>query len=180
MKWLILSDNDDIKNKCADFLSSNNKKDKIFTSELTLKGVKENKKNLKELASCIIFANDEQSIDAPLGAGLSTIFGFFASEGIPVITNIKLLYNDPLFGKDIGLGCKSGEEIYETLTREYSRISDEASMRLAKQKLLNRFPVSGRRSFWMRAVYFVWHRWREEHQTPLCYSFLHSIIFGQC
>lgn len=138
MKWLIVSDNNDIKNKCSKFLNSKNKKDKVLLSELTLKGIKDNKKNLKELASCIIFANDEQAVDAPLGAGLSAIFGFFAAEGIPAITNIKLLYEDPLFGKDVGLGCKSADQIFDTLTKEYERLSTEAGMRLAKQKLLSR------------------------------------------
>ncbi len=138
MKWLILTDNDELNNSCTEILSSNNKKNKILSSPLTLKGVKENKKNLKDLAACIIYANDENSIDSALGAGLSSVFGFFASEKIPVLSNIHLLYEDPLFGKDIGLGCKSDKDLCEKLEKECNRLSDEASMRLAKQKLLDR------------------------------------------
>ena len=138
MKWLILTDNEDIKSKGAEIISSNNKKDKVLSSPLTLKGIKENKKSLKEIACCIIYADNEEAVDAPLGAGLSTLFGFFASENIPVLSNIKLLYSDPLFGKDIGIGCKDSEELLEKLTKEYNRLADEASMRLAKNKLLDR------------------------------------------
>ena len=138
MKWLILTDNEDIISKGAEIISSNNKKDKVLSSPLTLKGIKENKKSLKEIACCIIYADNEEAVDAPLGAGLSTLFGFFASENIPVLSNIKLLYSDPLFGKDIGIGCKDSEELLEKLTKEYNRLADEASMRLAKNKLLDR------------------------------------------
>ena len=138
MKWLILSDNSDTSNKCVDFLTSSNKKDKILNSPLTSKGIKDNKKSLKDLAACIIFSEDEKNIEAALGASLSSIFGFFASEGIPVLTNIKLLYEDPLFGKDIAISCKSSDELYNKLTKEYNTLSDEGSMRLAKKKLLDR------------------------------------------
>ena len=138
MKWLILTDNEDLKTGCSDFLTTSNKKDKILSSTLTLKGIKENKKHLKELAACIIYADDEQAVDAPLGAVLSSLFGFFASEGIPVLTNIKLLYSDPLFGKDTGIGCPGKDELLTKLEKDYNRLSDEASMRLAKHKLLER------------------------------------------
>ncbi len=138
MKWLIITDNDDIKNKCSELLSTNNKKDKILTSMLSLKGLKENKKHLRELAACIIYADNEEAIEASLGASLSAIYGFFASECIPVMTNIKLLFEDSLFGKDIGIGCKSVDELINKLTKSYNKIADEGNMRLAKNKLLER------------------------------------------
>ncbi len=138
MKWLILTDNNELKTACSDFLTAANKKDKILSSSLTLKGIKDNKKHLKELAACIIFADDEEAVDAPLGAELSSLFGFFAGEGIPVLTNIKLLYSDPLFGKDIGVGCSDKDALISKLEKDYNKLSDEASMRLAKKKLLDR------------------------------------------
>ena len=138
MKWLIITDNKDIETKCTDFINSANKKNKLLVSSLTLKGIKEHKKSFKELGACIIYATDEKSIDAPLGASLSSIFGFFASDGIKVYTNVKLLFDDPVFGKDNGVGCKNVDELYEKFTQDYNTISDEASMRLAKQKLLDR------------------------------------------
>ncbi len=138
MKWLIFTDNKDLESRCTDFLSLSNKKDKVISSPLKLDSLKTNKKIFKELAACIIYSNDEKNIDAPLGAALSSIFGFFSSEKVPVITNIKLLYNDPVFGKDTGTGCNSAEELYNTLKKKYNKISDEASMRLAKQRLLDR------------------------------------------
>ncbi|SFI69403.1 Ankyrin repeat-containing protein [Treponema bryantii] len=138
MKWLIITDNKDIETKCTDFINSANKKNKLLVSPLTLKGIKEHKKSFKELGACIIYATDEKSIDAPLGASLSSIFGFFASDGIKVYTNVKLLFDDPVFGKDNGVGCENVDELYEKFTQDYNTISDEASMRLAKQKLLDR------------------------------------------
>ena len=138
MKWLILTDNKDIETRCTDYISLSNKKDKVISSTLKLDSLKTNKKIFKELAACIIFANDEQNIEAPLGAALSSIFGFFSSEKVPVITNIKLLYEDPVFGKDIGIGCTTAEDLYNTLKKKYNKIADEASMRLSKQKLLDR------------------------------------------
>ncbi len=138
MKWLILSDNNDLITKCSEFLCSSNKKDKVLTSSLSLKSLKDNKKHLKELAACIIYINDEKSIDPDLGAGLSTIFGFFAAEKITVLTNIKRLYENQLYGKEIGIGCNNENEIFTSLSKKYNKISDEASMRIAKQKLLDR------------------------------------------
>ena len=138
MKWLILTDNKDVETKCTSFLKKNDKKAKVLVSPLTLKGLKENKKQLKEIAVCIIYTNDEKAVDASLGAGLSAIFGFFASEKICVITNIHLLYEDPLFGKDIGIGCSTPDSLLETLSKKYNKLADEASMRLSKKKLLDR------------------------------------------
>jgi ankyrin repeat protein len=93
---------------------------------------------MKDLAACLIYAEKEAEIDAPLGAGLSTIFGFFAAESVPVVTNIKLLFEDPIFGKNIGIGCKSVDDFFDQLSSHYNKISDDASMRLAKKKLLDR------------------------------------------
>lgn len=138
MKWLILTDNEDFAEKSSAFLISENKKNKVLKSSLTINGLKENKKNLKELAACIIYANKEAEIDAPLGAILSSVFGYFTSEGIPVLTNIKLLYQDPLFGKETAKGCKSSDELYTKLTKDYNTLADDASMRLSKKSLLDR------------------------------------------
>lgn len=138
MKWLILSDNSELETKCKVFLTTSNKKDKVITASLKPESLKANKKNLPELAACIIFANDEKGISASLGAGLSTVFGFFASEKIPVFTNIRLIYEDSLFGKDIGIACKNADELFNTLSKKYNKISDEASMRLSRNKLLDR------------------------------------------
>lgn len=138
MKWLILTDNNDLEIKCNNFLTDNNKKDKIISASLTLESLKANKKNLSDLAACILFANDDEGISASLGAGLSTVFGFCAAAGVPVITNIKLIYQDALFGKDIGIACKNAEDLFNNLTKKYNKIADDASMRLAKKKLLDR------------------------------------------
>ena len=138
MKWLILTDNNDLAGKCNDFLTASNKKDKIISADLSLDSLKANKKNLSDLATCILFANDEGGISASLGAGLSTVFGFFAASNIKVVTNIKLIYENNLFGKDFAIACKSADDLYDNLTKNYNNISDEASMRLAKKKLLDR------------------------------------------
>lgn len=138
MKWLILTDNNDLEIKCNNFLTDNNKKDKIISASLTLESLKANKKNLSDLAACILFANDDEGISASLGAGLSTVFGFCAAAGVPVITNIKLIYQDALFGKDISIACKNAEDLFNNLTKKYNKIADDASMRLAKKKLLDR------------------------------------------
>lgn len=138
MKWLILTDNNDLEIKCNNFLTDNNKKDKIISASLTLESLKANKKNLSDLAACILFANDDEGISASLGAGLSTVFGFCAAAGVPVITNIKLIYQDTLFGKDISIACKNAEDLFNNLTKKYNKIADDASMRLAKKKLLDR------------------------------------------
>ena len=138
MKWLILTDNNDLEIKCNNFLTDSNKKDKIISASLTLESLKANKKNLSDLAACILFANDDEGISASLGAGLSTVFGFCAAAGVPVITNIKLIYQDALFGKDISIACKNAEDLFNNLKKKYNKIADDASMRLAKKKLLDR------------------------------------------
>ena len=138
MKWLIVTDNNDLESKCSEFLTTSNKKDKILSGSLTLESLKANKKNLSELAACILFANDEQGISASLGAGLSTVFGYCAACNITVLTNIKLIYENNLFGKDFTIACKSAEDLFDNLTKEYNNLSNEASMRLAKKKLLDR------------------------------------------
>lgn len=138
MKWLILTDNNELNTKCNEFLTTSNKKDKVISASLTLESLKANKKNLSELAACILFAIDEQGISASLGAGLSTVFGYFAAENISVFTNIKLIFENNLFGKEFCISAKSADELYNNLTQKYNKISDEASMRLAKKKLLDR------------------------------------------
>ncbi len=138
MKWLILTDNTELENICAEFITESNKKDKLISSPLTVKGIKSNKKYLKEFASCIVYINDEKTITPELGASLNSLFGFFAAEDITVYTNIKLLYEDPLFGKDIAHGFSSFQDLFFSFKKDYNQVSDKASMRLAKKKLLDR------------------------------------------
>ena len=138
MKWLIITDNEDIQKRSSDFISKGNRKDKVVASPLTIAGIKTTKKYFKELAACIIFANDDVNVEPALGVALSAIFGFFAAEKIPVLTNMKLLYEDILFGKDIAITCKNADVLYDTLVKQYNFLSDEGSMRIAKKKLLNR------------------------------------------
>ena len=80
MKWLIITDNNDIDTKCKDFLTTSNKKDKIISAALSLEGLKANKKNLSDIAACIIYANDEAGISASLGAGLPSITNNYEPE----------------------------------------------------------------------------------------------------
>ena len=138
MKWLILTDNEDIKTRCSEYIGKGNRKDKVLVADLTVAELKANKKNFPELAACIIFANDDSNMEPALGVGLSAVFGYFACEKVPVLTNIKLLYEDILFGKDIAITCKSADILYDTLVKQYNFLSDEGCMRIAKQKLLKR------------------------------------------
>ena len=66
MKWLIITDNEDIQKRCSDFISKGNRKDKVVASPLTIAGIKTTKKYFKELAACIIFANDDVNVDEPV------------------------------------------------------------------------------------------------------------------
>ena len=138
MKWLIISNNKDFNSKCSEFITESNKKDKVLDFPLSLQTLKDNKKILRELAACLIYSENAQEIDASLSSGLSSLIGFFASEKIPVFTNIRLLYENPLFGKDIGTGSKTADDLFNSLTKKYNKTADEASMRLAKKKLLDR------------------------------------------
>ena len=138
MKWLILSDNKDVIESSQRFIIENNKKDKTICAALELKSLSANKKNFRELCACIIYADAPSDIQADLGAALSSVFGCLAAEKVSVITNIKLLYEDPVFGKDIAISCATPDNLIEVLKKKYNKISDEASMRLAKQKLLDR------------------------------------------
>ena len=90
MKWLILSDNDDIKNRCSEYISKGNRKDKVLVAELSVASLKVNKKFFHELAACLIYANDDTNIEPALGVALSAVFGYFASEKVPVLTNMRL------------------------------------------------------------------------------------------
>ena len=138
MKWLILSDNDDIKNICSEYISKGNRKDKVLVAELSVASLKVNKKFFHELAACLIYANDDTNIEPALGVALSAVFGYFASEKVPVLTNMRLLCEDVLFGKETAIPCKSADILYETLVKQYNFLSDEGSMRISKQKLLKR------------------------------------------
>ena len=138
MKWLIISDDEELTERLNTFLLENNKKDKIYCAPITIDTLKTYKKVLKDLAACIIFTKNEKGIESAIGAGLCSLFGFFAAENIPVITNNSFLLQDYLFGKDIGIGCKNSEDLFENFTKNYNKLADESCMRIAKKKLLNR------------------------------------------
>ena len=138
MKWLVISDDQELTERINTFLSENNKKDKIYCAPITVETLKTYKKTLKDLAACIIYTQNEQGINSSVGAGLCSIFGYLAAEEIPVITNNSFLLEDYLFGKDIGMGCKNADDLYKLLTKNYKKLSDESCMRIAKKKLLNR------------------------------------------
>ena len=138
MKWLIISDDENLSKRIETFLSEQNKKDKIYCAPITQETLENHKKVLSELAACIIFTTDVSTISPSVGSGLCAIFGYFAASNIPVITNNSFLYEDYLFGKEIGIGCKDAEDLYKIFTKRYKKISDDSSMRIAKNKLLKR------------------------------------------
>ena len=138
MKWLIISDDEQLNERLNTFISENNKKDKVFCAPISIDTLKTHKKHFKDLAACIIFTKDEKGIPAAVGAGLCSMFGYFAAEGIPVITNNNFLIEDYLFGKEIGIGCKDSEDLYKLFTKNYNKLSNDSCMRIAKKKLLNR------------------------------------------
>ena len=138
MKWLIISDDSALSEKLKNFLFEQNKKDKIILAPITAETLKDNKKIFSDLAACIIYTENVKNIDPVVGSGLCAIFGYFAALKIPVLTNNSFLYQDYLFGKEIGIGCKDGDDLYNILEKKYNSISDESCMRIAKKKLLNR------------------------------------------
>lgn len=138
MKWLIISDDQNLTERLENFLSEKNKKDKIYSAPITQETLKKYKKIFSELAACIIYTTDVSSISPAVGSGLCAIFGYFAAANIPVVTNNTFLYQDYLFGKDIGIGCKNADNLYEIFTQKYNKIADESSMRIARNKLLKR------------------------------------------
>lgn len=138
MKWLIISDDSILSEKIHLFLSENNKKDKIYCAPITAETLKTYKKYFADLAACIIYTKDVKTIDPVVGSGLCAIFGYFAASKIPVLTNNTFLYQDYLFGKEIGIGCKDADDLFNILKKKYNSLSDESCMRIAKKKLLNR------------------------------------------
>ena len=138
MKWLIISDDKVLSEKVQTFLSEKNKKDKIYTAPITAETLKTYKKTFSELAACIIYTENVENVDPVVGSGLCAIFGYFAASKIPVITNNSFLYQDYLFGKDIGIGCKDADDLYDILSKKYNSLADESCMRIARQKLLTR------------------------------------------
>ena len=138
MKWLIISDDQTVSERVQKFLSEKNKKDKVYCAPITAETLKTYKKTFSDLAACIIYTKDVKGIEPYVGSGLCAIFGFFAASKIPVITNNTFLYEDYLFGKDIGIGCKDADDLYNIITKKYNKIADESCMRIARNKLLNR------------------------------------------
>ncbi len=138
MKWLIISDDNELTQKLNTFISEQNKKNKVYCAPITDETLKTYKKIFRDLSACIIYTKDPKNISPSTGAGLCAVFGFFAAENIPVITNNNFLLEDYLFGKDIGVGAKTSDDLYKLFTRKYNKLADEASMRIAKKKLLNR------------------------------------------
>ncbi len=138
MKWLVISDDEILSDKINTFISEQNKKNKVFCAPITDESLKKYKKIFRDLSACIIFTKDPKSISPSVGAGLSAVFGFFAAENIPVITNNNFILENYLFGKEIGIGGKDADDLYKVLTKKYNNLAEEANMRIAKKKLLNR------------------------------------------
>ena len=138
MKWLIITDNTKLPDDVSEFLTSKNKKNKSLICNFSLESIVKNKSHLKELAACIIYAQEEASVSAELGAVLSSLLGFLASEKIAVLTNIRLLNKDPLFAKDVAIGCESDTELLSILSKKYKKIFDDAGKRISKKNLLER------------------------------------------
>ena len=118
MKWLIISDDETLSKKIETFLNEKNRKDKVYSAPITIQTLKTYKKYFSELAACIMYTKDVKSIEPSVGSGLCAIFGYFAAANIPVITNNCFLYEDYLFGKDIGIGCKDAEDLFNTLSKK--------------------------------------------------------------
>lgn len=138
MQWLVITDNIIFFERLNITLLNLDKKNKCTLCDIDVEEIKKQKKILTNLVACIIYITDETKLTPELNNLFSTLSGFFAANGIPLITNGEILTETNFLAKDSVIFANNVDEINDFISKKYKKLEDSAKKRLAKKKLLDR------------------------------------------
>ena len=138
MQWLLITDNIIFFERFNITLLNLDKKNKCTFCDTDVEEIKKQKKNLTNLAACIIYITDEKDLSPELNNIFSALSGFFAANGIPLITNGEILTQTNFLAKDNVIFTNNVDEITSYISKKYKKLEESAKRRLAKKKLLDR------------------------------------------
>lgn len=138
MQWLLITDNIIFFERFNITLLNLDKKNKCTLCDTDVEEIKKQKKILPNLAACIIYITDETKLSPNLNNIFSALSGFFAANGIPLITNGEILTETNFLAKDNVIYANTVDEITDYISKKYKKLEEAAKKRLAKKKLLDR------------------------------------------
>lgn len=137
MKWLIITDEENTSKKITELLENLDKKNKCTECKFDTPSLKKQKKNFKSFAGIILYAKDENSLNPETKSAFLSLCGFLNCEKISLITNVSVLAKNELFNDEI-IFAKNADDLTNSISKGYKKITQNAKKRLAKTKLLDR------------------------------------------
>lgn len=138
MKWLLLTDNNDISSDLQDCLTSLEKKNKLSVSDFDTANLKKQKKHFADYAACVIFSDTVKEYSPQEISTIAGVAGYIISLDVTVITNLKFIADTNFYDKNQLKFISERKEIFATIGKNYKTLSANAKKRLAKKKLLDR------------------------------------------
>jgi len=143
MKWLLITDKTDLENTIRESLISKDKKNKLVTSDFQSINIKNQIKDLDEIAGCLIFSekyasNPDTEFDAIQRLKLANLSGILLSNDIPFMTNLDFLSEINMIDSDLFHIETEEKKFIEGISIKYEMISGISYKRISKHRLLNR------------------------------------------
>lgn len=136
MNWLLFCDEQDFSEKINNFLTTKDKKNKLFTTDFNIKNILKTHDEMMLSACCLIFCTKDLDFDEKLD--LSRIAGFMESHEVPIVTNIEFLGKSAITKLTKTKYFKTQSTLFDFFTENYESFIENSKKRISKTRLLNK------------------------------------------
>ena len=138
MKWLLITDDDNLFCNVNKTLTKADKKNLCLASDFEIKNLLSHKATYKFLTACFIYSENESKFSPKTIAALASICGCLNAQHIPVITNLSIINDNELLEKDFLKKINNEAELINSISKNHKHFIEEAKKRIAKNELFNR------------------------------------------
>jgi len=138
MKWLLITDDDNLFCTVNKTLTKADKKNLCLASDFEIENLQNHKATYKFITACFIYSKNESNFSPKTIAVLASICGCLNAQSIPVITNLSIINDNELLEKDFLKKINNETELINSISKNHKHFIEEAKKRIAKNELFNR------------------------------------------
>lgn len=138
MKWLLITDKNDLEATIRECLLKKDKNNELISVDFSVDNIRTQLKQLKEIAGCCLYALNPSGFDENIKLIISNLTGILLSNEIPVLSNIEFLSDINLIQSELFHIEKEEKAFIQDFNDKYQMIADVSFKRVSKHSLLNK------------------------------------------
>lgn len=138
MKWLLITDNNDLETTIGETLKSKDSTNELIRSAINKDSLSIVLKDLKTFAGCLLFSNQNADFTIDEKFILSNLAGILLSNEVPVLSNIAFLSEINLIQNEMFHICEDENAFFAGIDSHYEYIATFSSRRICKNSLLDK------------------------------------------